>query len=218
MDWNSAGQKSVSQQTAVTHLWTMDILGEEKKKKITIPRAGRNLVHGGVERGRERTKRDFRTDFLENLCFSYTAGCFVFLYKQKGSFLHISKSLLTPWAIGDGGTERGREKEMCVAAQKPWVTQTSGCTWTWPSPVASLRHLSWGLQVLPPTRETSGSCKASDSFILFSYVFTLWVSQRLPFLSARQWDSVVPRLNLRIWESKPCKLRQNSVRLQMRHF
>lgn len=149
MDWNSAGQKSVSQQTAVTHLWTMDILGEEKKKKITIPRAGRNLVHGGVEWGRERTKRDFRTDFLENLCFSYTAGCFVFLYKQKGSFLHISKSLLTPWAIGDGGTERGREKEMCVAAQKPWVTQTSGCTWTWPSPVASLRHLSWGLQVLP---------------------------------------------------------------------
>lgn len=96
MDWNSAGQKSVPQQTAVTHLWTMDILGEEKKKKNHDSKGREISCTWGVERGRERTKRDFRTDFLENLCFSYTAGCFVFLYKQKGSFLHISKSLLTP--------------------------------------------------------------------------------------------------------------------------
>lgn len=57
MDWNSAGQKSVSQQTAVTHLWTMDILGEEKKKKSRFQGQGEILYMGGWNGG-EREQRE----------------------------------------------------------------------------------------------------------------------------------------------------------------
>lgn len=69
MDWNSAGQKSVSQQTAVTHLWTMDILGEEKKKKKSRFQGQGDILYMGGGTGERENKERFQNRFLRKLVF-----------------------------------------------------------------------------------------------------------------------------------------------------
>lgn len=69
MDWNSAGQKSVSQQTAVTHLWTMDILGEEKKKKNHDSKGREKSCTWGGGTGERENKERFQNRFLRKLVF-----------------------------------------------------------------------------------------------------------------------------------------------------